>query len=84
MVGTKAPATHVGKDSFVGYQWEKRPLVCEGSMPQCRGTPGQGSRRGWVGEQGKQDRIGGSTGETRKKDNIENVNKISNKKMTTI
>jgi hypothetical protein len=23
----------------------------EGSMPQCRGMPGQGSRSGWVGEQ---------------------------------
>ena len=23
-----------------------------GSMPQCKGMPGQGSRSGWVGEQG--------------------------------
>ena len=22
-------------------------------MPQCRGMPGQGSRNGWVGEQGE-------------------------------
>jgi hypothetical protein len=26
------------------------PWFCEGSMPQYRGTPGQGSRSGWVGE----------------------------------
>jgi hypothetical protein len=24
---------------------------CEGSMPQCKGMPGPGSRSGWVGEQ---------------------------------
>ena len=23
-------------------------------MPQCRGVPGQGSRSGWVGEQGEE------------------------------
>jgi hypothetical protein len=28
-----------------------RPWSCEGSMPQCRGMPGSGSRSGWVGEQ---------------------------------
>ena len=27
------------------------PWFCEGSMPQCRGMPGQGSRSGWVSEQ---------------------------------
>jgi hypothetical protein len=25
----------------------------EGLMPQCRGMPRQGSRNGWVGEQGE-------------------------------
>jgi hypothetical protein len=29
------------------------PWSCEGSMPQCRGMPGQGSGSGWVGEQGE-------------------------------
>ena len=28
-------------------------------MPYCRGMPGQGSRNGWVGEQGIGDRVGG-------------------------
>jgi hypothetical protein len=28
-------------------------------MPQYRGMPGQGSRGGWVGEQGEGDGIGG-------------------------
>jgi hypothetical protein len=31
----------------------------EGSMPQSRGMPGQGSRSGCVGEQGEGDRIEG-------------------------
>ena len=30
------------------------PWPCEGSMPQCRGMPGQGSRSGWVSEQGEE------------------------------
>jgi hypothetical protein len=29
------------------------PWFYEGLMPQCRGVPGQGSRSGWVGEQGE-------------------------------
>ena len=29
------------------------PWPCEGSMPQCREMPGQGSRSGWDGEQGE-------------------------------
>jgi hypothetical protein len=29
------------------------PWSCEGSMPLCRGIPGEGSRSGWVGEQGE-------------------------------
>jgi hypothetical protein len=28
------------------------PWSCDGSMPQCRGMPGWGSKSGWVGEQG--------------------------------
>jgi hypothetical protein len=27
-------------------------------MSQCRGMPGQGSRSGWVSDQGKGDRMG--------------------------
>jgi hypothetical protein len=29
------------------------PLSCEGSMPQSRGIPRQGSRSGWISESGK-------------------------------
>ena len=29
------------------------PWSCEGLILQCRGMPGQGSRSGWVGEQGE-------------------------------
>jgi hypothetical protein len=45
-------------------------------MPQCWGTPGQGSRSGWVGEQwygGKGQVV--FRGKTRKGENIRNVNK---------
>ena len=31
-----APAVYVAEDGLVGHQWVKRPLMCEGSMPQCR------------------------------------------------
>jgi hypothetical protein len=37
----------------------KGPCSSEGSMPQYRGTPGPGSRRGWVSEQ---DERGGDRG----------------------
>jgi hypothetical protein len=48
---------------------------------QCRGMPGQESKSGWVGEQGKWDGMGGLGGEMRKRDKIWNViKKISNKK----
>jgi hypothetical protein len=32
---------------------------CEGSMTQYMGVPGQGSRSGWVGEQGETEGEGG-------------------------
>jgi hypothetical protein len=36
------------------YINERRgPWSCEGSIFQCRGIPGQGSRSEWVGEQGE-------------------------------
>jgi len=30
------------------------PWSCEGSMLQCKGMPGPGSRSEWVGEQGEE------------------------------
>ena len=51
MLRLMAPAAYVAEDGLVDHQCEERPLVCEGSMPQCRGMPGPGSRYGWVGEQ---------------------------------
>jgi hypothetical protein len=47
------------------------PWPCEGLMPQCRGMPRQGSRSGWVNEQGEDgwDREG-LGGEMRKGDKI--------------
>jgi hypothetical protein len=43
-------------------------------MPQYRGMPGPGSRSG-LGSRGRRERIGYFRGETRKEDNIRNVNK---------
>jgi hypothetical protein len=57
-----APATYVAEDGLVGHQWKERP--CEGSVPQCRGMPGPGSRSGWVGEQGE---VGGDRGFSERK-----------------
>jgi hypothetical protein len=53
-----ALAAYVAEDGQLGHQWEERPLVCEGSMPQCRGMPRPESRSGWVGEQGEREGIG--------------------------
>jgi hypothetical protein len=53
------------------------PWSCDGSISQCRGLPGSGSRIGWVGEHGE-GVLGGDGGfgeETRKVDNICNINK---------
>ena len=36
-----------------GINGRRGPWSCEGSMPQCRGMSGQGSRSGMVGEQGE-------------------------------
>ena len=45
----------------------KGPWSYEGSMPQCRGMPGQGSRNEWVGKQEERwDRML-SEGKSRKK-----------------
>jgi hypothetical protein len=44
---------------------------CDGSMPQCRGMPGQGSRSGWVRAGGGRMGWGGEFGiKMRKGDNI--------------
>jgi hypothetical protein len=59
MVGLMALAAYVVEDCLVGHQWEERPLVCEGSMPQDRGLSGPGSRSGWVCGQGQGERIRG-------------------------
>jgi hypothetical protein len=48
-----ALSAYVAEDGLLSHQWEERPLVCEGSMPQCRGMPGQGSGSGRVGEHGE-------------------------------
>ena len=56
-----APAAYVVEVGLVEYQWEEKTLVLrriEGSVSQCRGMPGQGSRSGWVDEQGE-DGVGG-------------------------
>jgi hypothetical protein len=47
--------TH-GSSSICSRRWPcqtsmRGPWSCEGSMPQCRGMPGPGSRSRWVGEQ---------------------------------
>ena len=39
--------------AYAGHQCEERPLVCEGSMSQCRGMPGSGSGCWWVCKQGE-------------------------------
>jgi hypothetical protein len=45
-------------------------------MPQSRGIPGQGSRSGWIGEQGEGEWDRGVfEGEMKKGDKICNVNK---------
>jgi hypothetical protein len=59
-----APAAYVAEDGLIWHQWEESPWSLEGSMPHCRGMPGQGSRSRWVGEYphsswGREDRIEG-------------------------
>jgi hypothetical protein len=51
MVRLMVLAAYVAEDGLVSHKWEERS--CEGSMHQCRGMPGPGSRSGWVVEQGK-------------------------------
>jgi hypothetical protein len=53
MEGPMAPAAYVAEHGLVWHQWEESSLSCEGSMPQCRGMSGQGSRNRWVGKQGE-------------------------------
>ena len=42
-----------------GISGKRGPWSCEGSMPQCRGMPGPGSRSELIGEQGE---VGGNRG----------------------
>jgi hypothetical protein len=71
------------RDCLVGYQWEVRPLVLVILLLQWWGMPGQRDRCGRVDRYGSTlietvDRRMGwvvSSGETRKGDNILNVNK---------
>jgi hypothetical protein len=44
-----APATYVVEGGLVGHQWRGEALLL------CREMPGQGSKSGWVGEQGEQE-----------------------------
>jgi hypothetical protein len=41
------------KRALLDINGRRGPWSCEGSMPQCKGMPGPGSRSGWVGEQGE-------------------------------
>jgi hypothetical protein len=52
MKGPMAPATYVVEGGLVGHQWRGEALLL------CREMPGQGSKSGWVGEQGAGDKIG--------------------------
>ena len=61
--------------ALLGINGRKGPWSCEGSMPLNRGMPGPGSGSEWVGELGSRGGGGGFRGETRKGDNILNVNK---------
>jgi len=36
--------------ALLGINGRRGPWSYESLMPQCRGMPGQGVRRGWVGE----------------------------------
>jgi hypothetical protein len=54
-----APAPNVAENSLWDIDERRGPWFCEGSMPQCRGMLGPGSRSGWVGEQGEEEGIGG-------------------------
>jgi hypothetical protein len=44
--------------AFWDINERRGPWSSEGSKPQCRGMPGQGSRSVWVGEQEVGDGIG--------------------------
>jgi hypothetical protein len=53
-VGLVAPDTCVAEDGLVVLIYGRRgPWFCDGTMPQCRGMPGPGSRIEWVGVQGE-------------------------------
>ena len=47
------PAAYVAEDGLRDINERRGPWSYEGSMSQCRGMPGQGSKSGWVSEQGE-------------------------------
>jgi hypothetical protein len=68
--GLMAPVSYVAEDVLKDINVRRSPWSCEGLMPQCREIPGQGSRSGWVGEQGERDGKGGFWRGNGKRDNI--------------
>ena len=43
------PATFITEDGLSTYVERRGPWPCEGSVPQCRGMPGQRGEREWLG-----------------------------------
>jgi len=81
-----APTAYVEENGLIGNQWKEKPLVLPRLDPQCKGLLG-GHYWGVDGEgntlieEGKGEGMGAYGQETRKGNNIWNVNKeISNKK----
>jgi hypothetical protein len=58
MAGLVALDVYIAEDGLVGHQWEERPSVCEGSMPQDRGMPGLEMGVSGLGSRGGGDGIG--------------------------
>jgi hypothetical protein len=53
-----ALAAYVAEDGLVSNQWEERHWSYKDSIPQYRGMRRPGSKRGWVGEQGEEEKGG--------------------------
>jgi hypothetical protein len=76
-----APTGYVAEDDLVGHQWEERPLVLW--KAQCPSVGEYQDRDVGVGglvNRGRGDGVRGFQRETRRGGNIQNVNKVSNKK----
>ena len=48
-----ALAKYVAEDGQVGHQWEEKPLICEGSIPQYSGMPGPRMGVSGLGSRGR-------------------------------